>query len=424
MADANSYLIAAAAKDAGADARRYGIVADDHSALLDVLESQLLRADLLITTGGVTMGAFDVVKQALTELGTVEFTRVAMQPGKPQGFGHLGNKVPIFCLPGNPVSALVSFEVFVRPAIRKLLGKRTCSGPRCRRRRSSASRARPGSASTGAACCTARRPAATASRWSAAPGSHLIASMAVVQLPGRHRRGGHRGRRRLAGHRHPAAARRTGEHGAHPGWPATLPAGPVLLRPPRLRDGRAWSEVRLRNQTWLEPWEPSSPYPWAERNAAGCLAAAALGAASGPRGPARCCRSWCCYGGRLAGQINVSNVVHGVQRSCTIGYWVDGALAGRGIMPTALALVIDHCFAAVGLHRVEIDIRPENAASLRVVEKLGLRREGYFERYLDIDGGWRDHVGFAMTVEELGGATMLSRLSALPAAAGVAAERA
>ena len=124
VSDANSYLIAAAAKDAGADARRYGIVPDDHSTLLDVLENQLLRADMLVTTGGVSMGAFDVVKQALSELGTVEFTRVAMQPGKPQGFGHLGNRVPIFCLPGNPVSALVSFEVFVRPAIRKLLGKR------------------------------------------------------------------------------------------------------------------------------------------------------------------------------------------------------------------------------------------------------------------------------------------------------------
>ncbi len=70
------------------------------------------------------MGAFDIVKQALSEIGTVEFMRVAMQPGKPQGFGHLGDNVPIFCLPGNPVSALVSFEVFVRPAIRKLLGKR------------------------------------------------------------------------------------------------------------------------------------------------------------------------------------------------------------------------------------------------------------------------------------------------------------
>ena len=122
--DSNSYMIAAAARDAGADARRIGIVADDHTLLLDALENQLLRADVLITSGGVSMGAFDVVKEALSELGTVRFTKVAMQPGKPQGFGHLGDKVPIFCLPGNPVSSLVSFETFVRPAIRKLLGKR------------------------------------------------------------------------------------------------------------------------------------------------------------------------------------------------------------------------------------------------------------------------------------------------------------
>ncbi len=123
--DSNSYMIASAAKDAGADARRIGIVPDDHARLLDTLEGQLLRADVLITSGGVSMGAFDVVKEALSELGTVEFTKIAMQPGKPQGFGHLGDKVPIFCLPGNPVSSLVSFEAFVRPAIRKMLGKRS-----------------------------------------------------------------------------------------------------------------------------------------------------------------------------------------------------------------------------------------------------------------------------------------------------------
>jgi molybdopterin molybdotransferase len=125
VVDANSYMLAAAARDAGADAYRVGIVPDDHALLLDTLDSQLLRADVIITSGGVSMGAFDVVKEALSQIGTVEFTRVAMQPGMPQGFGHLGGeKTPIFCLPGNPVSALVSFEVFVRPAIRKLLGKR------------------------------------------------------------------------------------------------------------------------------------------------------------------------------------------------------------------------------------------------------------------------------------------------------------
>lgn len=124
VADSNSYLIAAAAKDAGADARRVGIVPDDHGALLDLLENQLLRADLIVSTGGAGRGAFDIVRQALSELGTVEFAELAMEPGRSQGFGHLGDRVPILCLPGDPVSALVSFEAFVRPAIRKLLGKR------------------------------------------------------------------------------------------------------------------------------------------------------------------------------------------------------------------------------------------------------------------------------------------------------------
>jgi ribosomal-protein-alanine N-acetyltransferase len=86
-------------------------------------------------------------------------------------------------------------------------------------------------------------------------------------------------------------------------------------------------------------------------------------------------------------------------------------------------MVIDHCFTEVSMHRVEIDIRPENKASLRVVEKLGLRREGYYERYLDIDGAWRDHVAYALTVEELKGQTMLSRLARLPAPPSWRSER-
>jgi ribosomal-protein-alanine N-acetyltransferase len=200
----------------------------------------------------------------------------------------------------------------------------------------------------------------------------------------------------------------------HPGWPAELRAGPVVLRPPRVRDAKVWSEIRLRNQHWLEPWEPSSPYRWGERNAVGAwpqlCSALRKAARAGTMLP-----FMLLYGGKVVGQLNASNVVHGVQRSCTIGYWIDGAMAGRGIIPTAVALLIDHCFAEVGLHRVEINIRPENVASLRVVDKLGLRREGFYERYLDIDGAWRDHIAFAVTVEELDGHTMLSRLPALPA---------
>ena len=200
---------------------------------------------------------------------------------------------------------------------------------------------------------------------------------------------------------------------AHPGWPAELVAGPVRLRPPRRRDARAWSDVRLRNEEWLSPWEATSSLLWADRNSISAwpplLAALRKAARAGTMLP-----FIVTYGSRLVGQMNVSNVVHGALRGCSVGYWIDSSVAGRGITPTALALVIDHCFTGVGLHRVQVDIRPENAASLRVVEKLGLRREGYFERFLDIDGAWRDHIAFAITVEELGGRSLQSRLRALP----------
>lgn len=187
----------------------------------------------------------------------------------------------------------------------------------------------------------------------------------------------------------------------------------MTLRPPRLRDARAWSEVRIRNEEWLEPWEPSSPLDWDERNSVGSWPALHSALRSSAR-KGLMLPFMVSYGARLVGQLNVSNIVHGALCSCTVGYWIDGAMAGRGITPTALALAIDHCFGPVGLHRVEVDIRPENTASLRVVEKLGLRREGFYERFLDIDGGWRDHIAFAITVEELGGHSMLSRLAFLP----------
>jgi molybdopterin molybdotransferase len=123
ISESNSFALTAAAKEAGALAYRVGIVEDDPRRLLDTIEDQLIRADLLVTTGGVSAGAYDVVKEVLSRLGTVAFDKVAMQPGMPQGFGVVGpERTPIFTLPGNPVSAYVSFEVFVRPAIRKMLG--------------------------------------------------------------------------------------------------------------------------------------------------------------------------------------------------------------------------------------------------------------------------------------------------------------
>jgi len=123
VADANSYMLACAAREAGAIVYRAGIVGDDARKLMNVLEDQLIRADLVITTGGVSKGAYDVVKEVLSRLGTVSFDEVAMQPGKPQGFGTIGpDDTPILTLPGNPVSSYVSFEVFARPALRRLAG--------------------------------------------------------------------------------------------------------------------------------------------------------------------------------------------------------------------------------------------------------------------------------------------------------------
>jgi molybdopterin molybdotransferase len=128
--DGNSFLLAASARRAGAIAYRVGIVPDEPRAFLEALDDQLVRADLVVTSGGVSQGDFDVVKEALAPLGSVWFGGVAMQPGKPQGFGRLGDDgTPIFTLPGNPVSSYISFETFVLPAIRKLMGLRPYARP-------------------------------------------------------------------------------------------------------------------------------------------------------------------------------------------------------------------------------------------------------------------------------------------------------
>ncbi|MDQ0601087.1 molybdopterin molybdotransferase [Streptomyces canus] len=136
--DSNSFALTAAARDAGAIAYRVGAVADDAETLRDTIEDQLVRADLMVTTGGVSVGAYDVVKEALSSVGDedeagsgIDFRKLAMQPGKPQGFGSIGpDHTPLLALPGNPVSSYVSFELFVRPAIRALMGLEDVHRPR------------------------------------------------------------------------------------------------------------------------------------------------------------------------------------------------------------------------------------------------------------------------------------------------------
>jgi molybdopterin molybdotransferase len=124
IVDSNSVMLTAAVRSVGATPYRVGGVPDDARQLMETIESQLVRADVIITTGGVSMGAFDTVKQVLSRVGTMQFDKVAMRPGMPQGFGVLGEeRVPVFTLPGNPVSALVSFHVFVAPALRAMAGR-------------------------------------------------------------------------------------------------------------------------------------------------------------------------------------------------------------------------------------------------------------------------------------------------------------
>jgi len=138
--ESNSYALAAAVTDTGAIAYRAPVVTDDAREFVDALEDQTMRADAIITTGGVSAGAYDTVKEVLSRVGTVDFVKVAMQPGMPQGLGRVGDRrhgddeagVPIFTLPGNPVSAYVSFEVFVRPALRRMMGETSLHRPLAR----------------------------------------------------------------------------------------------------------------------------------------------------------------------------------------------------------------------------------------------------------------------------------------------------
>lgn len=181
------------------------------------------------------------------------------------------------------------------------------------------------------------------------------------------------------------------------GWPARLAHADVVLRPLSGRDAAAWREVRARNADWLAPWDATTPPGWPQRPRTFRALVRTLGrqARAGQAMPFAVV-----HRGRFVGQVTVNNIVRGSAQFASVGYWLDRAVAGRGIMPTAVALVIDHCFTQAGLHRVEIAVRPENTNSLRVVEKLGLREVGFAPNYLHIDGGWRDHRIFAVTVEE------------------------
>lgn len=182
------------------------------------------------------------------------------------------------------------------------------------------------------------------------------------------------------------------------GWPAVLVDGDVRLRPLRRRDQDAWMELRQINAGWLEPWDATSPIPVTGPRPSFGAFVRTLGsqARAGTTLPFAIDLF-----GELVGQLTVSSITYGSLRSAAIGYWVSEHVAGRGITPTAVALATDHCFSVLNLHRIEVNIRPENGPSLRVVEKLGFRDEGVRERFLHIQDRWCDHRSFALTVEDV-----------------------
>ena len=200
---------------------------------------------------------------------------------------------------------------------------------------------------------------------------------------------------------------RWGGGAAHPGWPTPVgplrvPGGAVRLRPVRMRDGAQWSRTRAAERDKLEPWEPTAELDWTARHTLSAWPAMHSGLRSEAR-KGRMLPYVIEVDGKFGGQLTIGNVTHGALRSAWIGYWVASEFTGGGVATGALALGVDHCFVPVMLHRVEATVRPENAASRRVLTKVGFREEGLLKRYLDVDRAWRDHLLVAVTAEEVEG---------------------
>lgn len=195
----------------------------------------------------------------------------------------------------------------------------------------------------------------------------------------------------------------------------TLREGAVTIRGVRGRDARQLDRELMDNRRWLRTWEATNPRGPMNFDVRASIRSLVANARAGLGLP-----FVIEYDGEIAGQLNVSSITWGSVSSATIGYWVAERFAGRSITPTAVALATDYCFSQLGLHRMEICIRPENEASLRVVEKLGFRYEGLRRSFIHINGDWRDHFCFALVAEELPMGVLKRWLDGkVPAGAGV-----
>jgi ribosomal-protein-alanine N-acetyltransferase len=180
-------------------------------------------------------------------------------------------------------------------------------------------------------------------------------------------------------------------------WPLTLRDRELLLRPLRRGDKDAYEALRRRNRSWLQPWDATDPGgPARPPSYAAALRFSRGQARLGTQLPLAIT-----VDRDVIGQVTADPIVYGSQRSTVMGYWIDRDHAGRGLVPRALALVMDHCFLELGLHRVEVDVRPQNAASRRVVEKLHMREEGMRRGLVHVDGAFRDHLCYALTEDDL-----------------------
>lgn len=171
-------------------------------------------------------------------------------------------------------------------------------------------------------------------------------------------------------------------------WPVKLRHGEVTLRPMKVSDARRWHQLRLENQSWLQEWEATLPIG---------SSVPALTYRQSARKLLKEAKSGSCmpfiveYQGIVCGQLTVSGITFGSLRSCHFGYWIAEDYAGRSIMTTAAALITDHLFYTVNLHRVEVAVRPENIPSNRLMLRLGFDLEGVRKKFLHINGDWSDH---------------------------------
>jgi len=178
-------------------------------------------------------------------------------------------------------------------------------------------------------------------------------------------------------------------------WPVVIKFGSLELRPLRIRDRRQWNRVRNTNRDWLKTWEATLPRIPGEDDKTNLPSYFQMINAYNREGRAQRSISlaiW--FEGVLVGQISMGGIIFGALRGAHIGYWIDQAFCNRGLTTQAVDLLTEHGFSSLLLHRIEINVRPENVASRRVAEKAGYTLEGERPRYLHIDGQWRDHLCF------------------------------